>query len=101
MVPDIGLRSTDHGRFRFRVLYQHLVSHEGKLFAKDFQQMIKALRQLRQFDPEHLHEEILLTEAFHSRFPDLPQIACFSPRHATSGSLAADPAKVRDRPIYD
>ena len=29
------------------------------------------------FDPEHLPEEILLTEAFHRRFPDLPQIACF------------------------
>ena len=29
------------------------------------------------FDPEHLPEEILLTEAFHHRFPDLPQVACF------------------------
>jgi len=30
-----------------------------------------------QADPEHLPEEILLTEAFHRRFPDLPQMACF------------------------
>ena len=30
-----------------------------------------------QADPEHLPEEILLTEAFHRRFPDLPQVACF------------------------
>jgi len=35
------------------------------------------LRQLSAFDPEHLPEEILLTEAFHRRFPDLPQVACF------------------------
>jgi acetate kinase len=39
--------------------------------------MIEELRQLSPFDPEHLPEEILLTEAFHRRFPDLPQIACF------------------------
>jgi acetate kinase len=39
--------------------------------------MIKELRQLSPFDPEHLPEEILLTEAFHRRFPDLPQVACF------------------------
>ncbi len=29
------------------------------------------------FDSEHMPEEILLTEAFHRRFPKLPQIACF------------------------
>ena len=39
--------------------------------------MIDELHQLSPFDPEHLPEEILLTEAFHRRFPDLPQIACF------------------------
>jgi acetate kinase len=39
--------------------------------------MIEELRQLSPFDPEHLPEEILLTVAFHRRFPDLPQIACF------------------------
>jgi len=39
--------------------------------------MIEELRQLSPFDPEHLPEEILLAEAFHHRFPDLPQIACF------------------------
>jgi len=39
--------------------------------------MIEALHQLSPFDPEHLPEEILLTEAFHRRFPDVPQIACF------------------------
>jgi xylulose-5-phosphate/fructose-6-phosphate phosphoketolase len=39
--------------------------------------MIAELRQLSPFDPEHLPEEILLTEAFHHRFPDVPQVACF------------------------
>ena len=39
--------------------------------------MIKELHQLSAFDPEHLPEEILLIEAFHHRFPELPQVACF------------------------
>jgi acetate kinase len=40
-------------------------------------EMIAELHQLSPFDPEHLPEEILLTEAFQKRFPNLPQIACF------------------------
>jgi acetate kinase len=39
--------------------------------------MVDELHQLSPFGPEHRPEEILLTEAFHRRFPDLPQIACF------------------------
>jgi acetate kinase len=39
--------------------------------------MVEELHQLQAFDPEHLPEEILLTEAFHRRFPDLVQVACF------------------------
>jgi acetate kinase len=39
--------------------------------------MVEELRRLSPFDPEHLPEEILLTEAFHRRFPELPQVACF------------------------
>jgi acetate kinase len=58
----------------------HRVVHGGpkysdpQLITKD---MVAELRQLTPFDPEHLPEEILLTEAFHRRFPDLPQVACF------------------------
>jgi acetate kinase len=40
-------------------------------------EMVEDLRRLSPFDPEHLPEEILLTEEFHRRFPDLPQVACF------------------------
>jgi acetate kinase len=40
-------------------------------------EMIEDLIGLSPFDPEHLPEEILLTEAFHRRFPGLPQVACF------------------------
>jgi acetate kinase len=40
-------------------------------------EMVEELHRLSPFDPEHLPEEILLTEAFHRRFPDLPQVACF------------------------
>ena len=39
--------------------------------------MVEELRRLSPFDPDHMPEEILLTEAFHRRFPDLPQVACF------------------------
>ncbi len=37
--------------------------------------MVENRRNLSPFEPEHLPGEILLTEAFHRRFPDLPQIA--------------------------
>lgn len=40
-------------------------------------EMIEELRRLSPFDPDHLPEEILLIEAFHHKFPELPQIACF------------------------
>ncbi len=40
-------------------------------------ELVAELRGLTPLDPEHLPEEILLTEAFHRRFPKLPQIACF------------------------
>jgi len=40
-------------------------------------EMIEELHQLCLFAPEHLPEEILLIEAFHQRFPNLPQVACF------------------------
>ena len=39
--------------------------------------MVQDLHCLSPFDPEHMPEEILLIEAFHCRFPDLPQVACF------------------------
>ena len=58
----------------------HRVVHGGPKYSKPERitaEMIKALRLLSPFDPEHLPEEILLTEAFHRRFPDLPQVACF------------------------
>jgi acetate kinase len=58
----------------------HRVVHGGPKYWEPQRitpKMIKALHQLSPFDPEHLPEEILLTEAFHRRFRDLPQIACF------------------------
>jgi acetate kinase len=40
-------------------------------------EMIRELRDLEPFDPEHMPEEILLIESLQRRFPDLPQVACF------------------------
>jgi acetate kinase len=58
----------------------HRVVHGGPKYSKPQRitaEMVEELRQLSPFDPEHLPEEILLTEAFHRRFPGLPQVACF------------------------
>src|SRR5512135_3303748 len=58
----------------------HRVVHGGPKYTKPQRitaEMVEELHRLSPFDPEHLPEEILLTEAFHRRFPDLPQVACF------------------------
>ncbi len=58
----------------------HRVVHGGPKYSKPHRitaEMVEELHRLSPFDPEHLPEEIQLTEAFHPRFPDLPQVACF------------------------
>jgi acetate kinase len=58
----------------------HRVVHGGPKYSQPQRitaEMIAELHQLKPFDPEHLPEEILLTEAFFRRFPDLVQVACF------------------------
>jgi acetate kinase len=58
----------------------HRVVHGGPNYSEPERitaEMVEELRRLSPFDPEHLPEEILLTEAFHHRFPELPQVACF------------------------
>jgi acetate kinase len=58
----------------------HRVVHGGPKYSEPQRittEMVEELHQLQPFDPEHLPEEVLLTEAFHRRFPDLPQVACF------------------------
>jgi acetate kinase len=57
-----------------RVVHGGPKYHDPALITKE---MVDELRQLKPFDPEHLPEEIQLTEAFHRRFPELPQVACF------------------------
>src|ERR1039457_7217018 len=58
----------------------HRVVHGGPKYSQPQRitaEMVEELYRLSPFDPDHLPEEILLTEAFHRRFPDLPQVACF------------------------
>jgi len=58
----------------------HRVVHGGPKYSEPQRitaEMVEDLHQLQPFDPEHLPEEILLTEAFYRRFPDLVQVACF------------------------
>jgi acetate kinase len=58
----------------------HRVVHGGPKYWKPARitgEMVEELHRLSPFNPDHLPEEILLTEAFHRRFPELPQVACF------------------------
>src|ERR1035438_3711581 len=58
----------------------HRVVHGGPQYYKPRRittKMVTELKHLSPFDPDHMPEEILLTEAFHRRFPELPQVACF------------------------
>ncbi|MEJ2690018.1 MAG: acetate/propionate family kinase [Deltaproteobacteria bacterium] len=58
----------------------HRVVHGGPVYNRSqriTRELVQVLRELSPFDPEHLPEEILLTEAFQGRFPALPQVACF------------------------
>src|ERR1039457_762862 len=58
----------------------HRVVHGGPKYSQPQRitaEMVEDLRQLSSFDPDHLPEEIQLAEAFHRRFPNLPQVACF------------------------
>jgi acetate kinase len=70
---------TEIGRGRL-VAVGHRVVHGGPKYsapARITPEMIEELSHLSPFDPEHLPEEILLTEAFHRRLPGLLQVACF------------------------
>jgi acetate kinase len=58
----------------------HRVVHGGPKYSEPrliTAEMVEDLKNLSPFDPEHLPQELLLTEAFSRRFPNLPQIACF------------------------
>jgi len=58
----------------------HRVVHGGPKYLEAqllTPEMVADLHELEPFDPEHLPEEILLTETFQKRFPDLKQVACF------------------------
>jgi len=58
----------------------HRIVHGGPKYFRPQRitpSMVEELHRLSPFDPDHLPEEIIITEAFHRRFPDLPQVACF------------------------
>lgn len=58
----------------------HRVVHGGPHYSSPQRitpELLEELHRLSSFDPEHLPEEIMLAKAFHHRFPNLPQVACF------------------------
>ena len=73
-------RVEEHTRHGALAAVGHRVVHGGPKFTEPQRitaDMLEELHRLSAFDPEHLPEEILLTEAFHRRFPTVPQVACF------------------------
>ncbi len=53
----------------------HGMKHtEPELITED---LLKELKEISAFDPEHLPEEIKLIEVFSKRYPSLKQVACF------------------------
>src|SRR5512146_1730495 len=57
----------------------HRVVHGGPKYSEAQRitaEMVEELHALEPFDPEHLPEEIQLTEAFFEHFPGIPQVAC-------------------------
>jgi acetate kinase len=58
----------------------HRVVHGGPKHSQPERitaELVEELHRLEPFDPQHLPEEIILTEEFFRRFPDLVQVACF------------------------
>ncbi len=51
--------------------------------------LIKELKKISAYDPDHLPEEIKLIEAFKKRFPKLKQIACFDTSFHTTMPIVA------------
>jgi acetate kinase len=79
-VPElVDLLEKKAGADVFRAI-GHRVVHGGMRY-RDIQRiditMLDELRRLSPFDPEHLPSEIALMEAFATRYPDVPQVACF------------------------
>jgi acetate kinase len=69
-----------HSRHNALTAVGHRVVHGGPKYSTPQRitaAMIEELQRLCPLDPEHLQQEILLMKAFHHRFPDLRQVACF------------------------
>lgn len=67
--------------------------------------LLKELKAISAYDPEHLPAEIELTEVFRKRYPDLDQVACFDTSfHAAMPDMAKlipIPQKYRDNGIKE
>ena len=58
----------------------HRLVHGGPTYSSPQRitsEMLEELNLLAPFDPEHLPDEISLTETFYQQFPNLDQVACF------------------------
>jgi len=66
-------------------------------------ELLKELKEISAFDPDHLPQEIKLIEIFQKHYPDIPQIACFDTSFHSSmpkvAKLIAIPRRFTDKGI--
>jgi acetate kinase len=58
----------------------HRVVHGGNMYSQPQRvtsPLMRELRRLKPYDPEHLPSEIQLIELFQKRYPKVPQVVCF------------------------
>jgi len=69
-----------HFGLRGIIAVGHRIVHGGNRFIEPTlvtSQLLKELRRLSPFDPEHLPSELTALETFHRQMPGVPQTACF------------------------
>jgi acetate kinase len=70
----------EHGVHDGLIAVGHRMVNGGPRYSEPIRvtpELVEELFKLCPFDPEHMPMELLIVDAFHRQFPDLPQVACF------------------------
>ena len=84
----------------------HRIVHGMKHTEPEFisPELLKELKKISAYDPDHLPEEIKLIEVFRNRYPSLKQVACFDTSFHTSmptvAKLLSIPRRYYDKGIH-
>ncbi|HXL72568.1 MAG TPA: acetate/propionate family kinase, partial [bacterium] len=71
---------SEHKGFEGLAAVGHRIVSGGPKYSEPIRvthELVEELFRLCPFDPEHMPMELLIVDAFHRQFPDLPQVACF------------------------